>query len=636
MPGMNSEYSDGKPLAGIEKYKRVLFGELIDRTQWFIRLRWFVPPVIALTVTVGRLAGVTIFLLPFFLIALFIFAYNLIFHLIGQRSRPALTDRRDYILKFNRFQFTLDYIAIFMLIHFTGGMASPLIFLFFFHIISASILLTPGSAYGFATLGVAGMIAIYLAEASGWLPSHPLSFGENAFAVAQLPVQAALILIFFAASIYFTVFFTTSIVFTIRQRISKLVQLTEAVRRLNERLNSLYSMTEAIGSVKDLKTVFDRVTSELCQVMGVLGISVKLLSEDGRLLQYAAAAGLVADVFKSKVIEVAKSPLNRDIINGKPFVTGCVKPGEMMFQFGEDLAAANIRSVLFVPLVVENKVIGIVGAYCRHAERFSAEEVDFFRRAAGLVAVAIENARSYEAIEKLMNERNRFMMHVSHNLRSPLAAMISMLDVVRGGYQGELNAQQSEYLRRTDRRARTMIRMINELLILSKSREDHPEQAFLTLDLLIIAGRIRRTFQDEARQKGLRFEIIVPESLPPIQGSADMIEQAFENLVSNAIKYTESGGIVKVEFLEGPGQTVQIQISDTGIGIPEEARKHLFTEFFRAENARAMDEIGTGLGLTIVKQTVLRHNGRIIVESTPGQGTLFVVSFPVAINGGHT
>ena len=636
MPGMHSEYSDRKPLAGIEKYKRVIFGELIDRTQWFIRLRWFVPPVIALTVVVGRLSGFTIAPLPFFLIALFILAYNLIFYLIGQKSRQPLTSRRGYILKFNRFQFTLDYIAIFMLIHFTGGTASPLIFLFIFHIISASILLSPGSGYGFATLGVAGMTALYLAESSGQLRFHPLCFGENAFATVQLPVQAALILIFFAVSIYLTVFFITSIVFTIRQRISRLVQLTEAVRRLNERLNSLYSMTEAIGSVKNLKTLFNMVTSELCQVMGVLGISVKLLSEDGRLLQYVAANGLVANVFKSKVIEVAKSPLNRDIINGKPFVTGRIKPGEMMFQFGEDLAAVDIQSVLFVPLMVKNKVIGIVGAYCRHAERFSAEEVDFFRRAAGLVAVAIENARSYEAIEKLMNERNRFMMHVSHNLRSPLAAMISMLDVVRGGYQGELNAHQSEYLRRIDRRARSMIRMINELLTLSKGRDGQQTCAFHPVDVILIANRIRRTFQDEARQKGLRFEITAPEILPLIQGSADMIEQALENLVSNAIKYTGSGGTVKVEFLEGPGQTVQIQISDTGIGIPEEARKNLFTEFFRAENARAMDEIGTGLGLVIVKQTVDQHNGRIIVESTPDQGTLFVISFPAVINGGHT
>ncbi|MBW2592799.1 MAG: GAF domain-containing sensor histidine kinase [Deltaproteobacteria bacterium] len=480
------------------------------------------------------------------------------------------------------------------------------------------------------------MIVIYLAESSGRLRSHPLCFGETPFATTQLPVQAALILIFFAASIYFTVFFTSSIVFTIRQRISRLVELTEAVRRLNERLNSLYSMTEAIGSVKNLKTVFKMVTSELCQVMGVLGISVKLLSEDGKLLQYVAADGLVADVFKSKVIEVAKSPLNREIINGKPFVTGHIKPGEMMFQFGEDLAAANIQSVLFVPLVVKNRVIGIVGAYCKDEERFSPEEVDFFRRAAGLVAVAIENARSYEAIEKLMSERSRFMMRVSHNLRSPLAAMISMLDVVRGGYQGELNADQSEYLRRVDRRARTMIRMINELLTLSKSRDEHLEHAFQPLDLLVIAGRIQRTFQDEARQKGLRFEIIAPKSLPLILGNTDMIEQVLENLVSNAVKYTESGGSVKVEFLEGPKQTVQALISDTGIGISEDDRKNLFTEFFRAENAGAMEEIGTGLGLAIVKQTVDQHGGRIIVESTLGQGTLFVVSFPVATKGCDT
>ena len=259
--------------------------------------------------------------------------------------------------------------------------------------------------------------------------------------------------------------------------------------------------------------------------------------------------------------------------------------------------------------------------------------MEFFRRAAGLVAVAIENARSHEAGEALMTERNWFLMRVAHNLRSPLAAIISMLDVVRGGYQGALNAAQSEHLRRIDRRGRTMIRMISELLTLSQSREGSRIKALRPLDLRIIAGRIQRTFEDEARQKGLQFEMRVPTSLPTMQGDADMIEQALENLVSNAVKYTRRGGRVTVTFSEGPHRSVQIRISDTGIGISEADRKNIFTEFFRAENAREMDENGTGLGLAIVKQAIDQHDGRISVESAPVQGTVIEVSFPAAASG---
>jgi signal transduction histidine kinase len=328
------------------------------------------------------------------------------------------------------------------------------------------------------------------------------------------------------------------------------------------------------------------------------------------------------------VVEVSKSPLNRQIIEGKPFVTGRVTPGEM-FQFGEDLTAANVQSVLFVPLIVEDKVIGILGAYCKYQERFSPEEADFFRQAAGLVAVAIANAQSYEAIEKLIQERSWFMMRVAHNLRSPVAAVISILDVVRGGYQGKLNDAQNEYLRRADRRARTMITMINELLSLAQHRDEKQLLEFKSVDLTVLSGRIQRTFQDKAQQKGLYFEMVVSEDLPQIQGDAAMIEQALENLVSNAIKYTSTGS-VKVEFSKGPKKTVQIQISDTGIGISEDDKQHLFEEFFRAKTARAADEDGTGLGLSIVKEVVDQHGGKIIVESEEGLGTLFVVHFPAS------
>ena len=177
-----------------------------------------------------------------------------------------------------------------------------------------------------------------------------------------------------------------------------------------------------------------------------------------------------------------------------------------------------------------------------------------------------------------------------------------------------------------------MITMINELLSLAQHRDEKQLLEFKSVDLTVLAGRIQRTFKDKAHQKGLDFEMVVSEDLPQIQGDTAMIEQALENLVSNAIKYTPAEGVVKVEFSRGPKKTVQIQISDTGIGISEDDKQNLFEEFFRAENARAADEDGTGLGLSIVKEMVDQHGGKIIVESEKGLGTLFVVHFPIVSN----
>jgi signal transduction histidine kinase len=226
------------------------------------------------------------------------------------------------------------------------------------------------------------------------------------------------------------------------------------------------------------------------------------------------------------------------------------------------------------------------------------------------------------------------MMRVTHNLRAPLSAMISILDTVRGGYLGELSDGQTEYLRRLDRRARSMLTMINELMTLAESRRMKAGRADQPVDLLSLAARIRRTFENEAVDKGLLFGVTAPESLPSIQGDPTLVEQMLENLVSNAIKYTASGGRVEVTFARAH-RTVRVEVSDTGIGIPKEAMPNLFKEFFRAENARSVETVGTGLGLAIVKEIVDKLGGRVLVESEPGLGTLFVVHLPLGRDGGH-
>jgi signal transduction histidine kinase len=360
--------------------------------------------------------------------------------------------------------------------------------------------------------------------------------------------------------------------------------------------------------------------------MDVQAISVKLLTQDGKFLRYAAAHGLPPD-FMDRVIELEKSPLNRRVIEGEPFVTGRVTQREW-FQFGEDLSAARLQSVQFVPLIVENRVIGILGAYSKRAEQFGSDELVFFRQAAGLVAIAIENARAYEAIENLNQERSRFMNRVAHNLRAPLVAMSSMVEVIRDGYLGDPNETARDYVNRLDRRVQGMLLMIDELMTLAKSQSRQPEMECGPLNLENIAGRVRKNFQEEVAQKRLTFEMTLPADLPEIRGDSDMIEQMFENLISNAIKYTPEGGRVGMTFWHGPDQTVRMVVSDSGIGIPKGEMPRLFTEFFRASNVR--DAMGTGLGLAIVKEIVDKHSGQIQVESEEGLGTTFVINLPVA------
>jgi signal transduction histidine kinase len=220
------------------------------------------------------------------------------------------------------------------------------------------------------------------------------------------------------------------------------------------------------------------------------------------------------------------------------------------------------------------------------------------------------------------------MNRVAHNLRTPLAALASMLEVVQNGYLGNLNDDLRKHLTRIDQRVRNMLVMINELMTLAKSQSKQRRLECRPVDLKVVTDRIHQTFQEKADQKGISFKVTVPEDLPNIKGDQEMVEQMLENLVSNAIKYTPEGGRIGMTFWPGANETVRIVLSDSGIGIPREEIPCLFTEFFRASNVKNV--IGTGLGLTIVKEIVDQHGGQIHVESEEGLGTTFIIHLPFA------
>jgi signal transduction histidine kinase len=621
---------DGEIYQVLARRSKIFVSELRSRIFWFIKLRWAVPICIVIGTLAARPLGLQLSTeWEVIGVAVFIFLYNLAFRLRSNRL-PDIDDPKIHQLyqNFIRWQVGFDYLSMFLLIHLTGGVASPLVFFFIFHIIFASILMPRLSSYGFAALVVIGMIVISVSEYLEWLPNHTLAYEDQIIDLAFQPYYIAVELLFFATTVFVAAFSTSSIMNMVRMRISHLVDLSFTVKNLNERLNVLFTMVKTIGSERHLKEVLDAVTTQLTEAMDIKGVSVKLLSDDGKYLNYVAAYGLGEEILKNRVIEVSKSPLNEQVINGRPFVADQVTHREL-FQFGENLAAANINSVLFVPLRVKDKVIGILGGYCRHPERFDASETHFFQLAAGLVAVVMDNAMAYEKIEQMNQERTWFMMKVAHNLKAPLSAILSILDVIRGKYLGDLNDQQNEYLRRVHRRAQSMIKMVSELLVLAKKRTEKQQLLSGTVDLEVMIGRVNRTFADEARQKGLTFEIKSPGKLPLITGDPEMFEQMLENLISNAIRYTPSGGRVTVEFLVLKQKGIRILIGDNGIGIPKASLPRVFEEFYRADNAQALDEHGTGLGMSIVKEIVEQHRGKISLESEEGLGTLVVIQLPV-------
>ena len=414
----------------------------------------------------------------------------------------------------------------------------------------------------------------------------------------------------------------------LRERVSQVSRASAELRLLNTQLSSLYAMVAEIGAQRRLEPILDTVTTELVRVLDVPAVAIKLLAEDGRSLRYVAGRGLPRSFLEETVIELDQSPVNRRVIEGETVVHSRFD-GPEASPLGNALINLGFRSAVLAPLRLEHRVIGNLGVYCRTEDRFSEGETGFLELVAELVAIAIEDARANEAVESLIHERTQFMLRVAHNLRAPLGAALSMIELLADDYVGRVSAEQQRYLGRIESRLRALDKTIGELLTIAQARDSSREIPDVLVDLAELAAYAEGAFRDEAENKGVRYEVEAEDDLPAIDSGGDLLQQLVDNLVSNAIKYTPAGGEVGIEFMRRGDSEVRILVRDTGIGIPSAEQDRLFEEFFRASNAKKATAAGTGLGLALVKQTVERHKGTIMVASEEGEGTTVVVDLPI-------
>lgn len=225
--------------------------------------------------------------------------------------------------------------------------------------------------------------------------------------------------------------------------------------------------------------------------------------------------------------------------------------------------------------------------------------------------------------KELDRQKTEFVNAVSHDLRSPLTAILGYTELIKR--VGETNERQREYLRRIQSSVQGITALINDLLDLGRieaGMDTHKE--LLEMDSLIASSI--ETIAGLAADKGIEIQLDIQKPLPSLFGNAIRIQQMVTNLMGNALKYTQRGGRVGVRAWAEKGQLL-LQVWDTGVGIPLAEQPHIFEKFYRGSNLPE-GEGGTGLGLTIVKSIVDDHHGRIYLESQEGVGTTFTVVLP--------
>jgi len=249
-------------------------------------------------------------------------------------------------------------------------------------------------------------------------------------------------------------------------------------------------------------------------------------------------------------------------------------------------------------------------------------------------------AQSFEKMAQQLTELDKlkaeFVSVASHELKTPINVVLGYSALLKEGVYGPLNDKQTEVLNTLEAQTKSLARLAKQLLDVSRFEAGGSKLDVRTMSLETFLGDLERSFQVLAHQRGVRFIVERHDDLSnEVVWDPDRMNEVLGNLLSNAFKFTERGGEVVLTVTPIDGH-VQMQVRDTGAGIPGEQLPHIFDKFFQADNQGAAAASGTGLGLAIAKQIVEAHQGSIDCESTPGVGTTFTITLPARVTSRRT
>ncbi len=518
---------------------------------------------------------------PLWLIIGVLVAYNVALLVLSRSTYPARSDPRLLPLLLH-VEIWLDLIGMTLLLHFAGGAENPFFPFLALPVMMAAALLSRRVAFGYAAIASLLYALLLVVELNGWLPHNPPAglFDPQIHVTRTFLVAQGVAL----ATICFLIAGATSVlVGALRRRAAELAASKEAAEVSAAQLRALNAQLNAASTeTSHQRGHLDAAYAELQRAYDRLEVRSRHMSELNEQLRAANAE--------------------------------CKHRREELAELNTRLAEAYQRQENRTEHMRDlNEQLRLANAECKSRredlERLNAE-------------LAHANAKLIE----LEDVRAQFTLLVTHELRAPVAAVQSYLKLILEGYVPQ--PKMRETLEKAEKRAMEQLALIADLLELGRiGSADARGQ--------VQPVQVEKSLRDQvdllaagARERNITVNLDIGSDLPPVLTNPDQIKSLWNNLVSNAIKYNRDGGRVDVT-LKREGDRLVASVSDTGIGIPPEAMTRLFSEFFRADNAKAHSRMGTGLGLSIVKEIVERSGGQITAESALDKGTTFRFWLPV-------
>jgi signal transduction histidine kinase len=408
-------------------------------------------------------------------------------------------------------------------------------------------------------------------------------------------------------------------------------RVDKALAERIQELQALQAIDRELQSSLELKNVLDisltRAMDALGVEMGLMGVIRTQDEESGLYLLAQRGMPMEMGRYKRDPWPLTKGIMGRVVRTGElAWVNDITQEKDYVPN------SHRTRSVLAVPVIREDRVIGIINLESTTPDYFTSDDVSFIKLLVGPAAVAIQNAQLYEQVKEANQAKTEFMNIASHELKIPMTSIKGFSKLLQMGAGGPLTEKQNEFLGVISNNVDRMARLVNDLLDVSRIEAGRIRLEIENVQMRDVINDVLESVQTQIQNKRLDLKVNISDNLPELRADYSRMVQIMTNFVSNAYKYTPEGGSIMVNAMpcnNGSLQGVTITIKDTGYGISAEDQAKLFTKFFRSSDQNIRDEPGTGLGLSITKSMIEAHGGELTFESELGKGTTFTFTMPL-------
>lgn len=408
-------------------------------------------------------------------------------------------------------------------------------------------------------------------------------------------------------------------------------KMSEMERRIAG-LERIVKISQILNSTLSLEPLLKIIIQAATELTSTEACSIMLLDKETGELHFAAITGSRIEEVKNIGVPLDRSVAGWVVKNGKPLLIRDVQEDARFYRQVDEHINFETRSILAVPLLVRQSVIGVMEVLNKiDEEDFTQDDIQTSSTLAAQAAIAIENARlleklqqAYQDLSELDRLKSDFVAIASHELRTPLAVILGYVSFLRRDVGGTAGEQLDIVLQSASRLRSIIDDMVN-------LRHIETGEAQLELEIFPVAEMVQKVIQEFealAEANGQILTVSLGEGNIRVEADWQKIYLILANLLSNAIKFTSVGGRIHIS-VEQKGEEMWFAVMDTGIGIPQQSLRRIFDRFYQVDQSLSRRFPGMGVGLSITKDLVELHKGRIWVDSVESLGSRFTFVIPV-------